>query len=258
MIPKIIHYCWFGRGEFSPAIRMCIDSWRKFCPEYEIKCWNEDNSPMNLSWVSEAYKHRKFAFMADYVRFYVLYHEGGVYMDTDMLLTKPIDEFLQEKAFIGREDQYNTSMGIIGCVKGHPFCKMCLDYYDQCKFDMVHPPIITRFITPLLFDFGFSEVDENQHLTNGLTIYKSEYFYPIHYSQEFDLSDVYSYAKPNTYGIHLWNKSWTDEFQLFAAGQYKLGFAEVWKRVKRTPFLPFSYWKKVLKYFGRYIGIWKR
>ena len=102
MIPKVIHYCWFGRGEFSPAIRMCIDSWRKFCPEYEIKCWNEDNSPMNVSWVSEAYRHRKFAFMADYVRFYVLYHEGGVYMDTDMLLTKPIDEFLLEKAFVGR------------------------------------------------------------------------------------------------------------------------------------------------------------
>lgn len=258
MIPKIIHYCWYGKGEKSAAIKMCIESWKRYCPDYQIKEWNEDNSPMNIPWIRDAYKHCKYAFVADYARFYALYHKGGVYMDTDMLLTRNIDEFLNDEMFLGREDQYNASMGIIGMPKHSAFCKMCLDFYDATKFDMVHPPIITRFLTPKLFEFGFAEVDKTQHLTNGLVVYKSDYFYPIHYTQEFELQDVMNYRKPDTYGIHLWNKSWTDEFKLFEAGEYKLAFAEVRNRFKRTPVLPFSYWKKVIKYTGRYLGLWKR
>jgi len=258
MIPKIIHYCWYGRGEKSAMIQMCIESWKKFCPDYQIKEWNEDNSPMDIRWMHDAYKHQKYAFVADYARFYALYHEGGVYMDTDMLLVKPIDEFLIEKMFLGREDQYNASMGIIGMEKGCDFCKMIMDWYDSTSFDIVKPPIITRFISPQLFQFGFTEEDKTQHLTNGLTIYQSDYFYPIHYTQEFELQDVYSYQKPDTYGIHLWNKSWTDEFRLFEAREYKLAFTEVRKRIKRTPILPLRYWMKVIKYTGRYLGLWKR
>lgn len=258
MIPKIIHYCWYGRGEHSAAMRMCIESWRKYCPDYEIREWNEENSPMNIPWVHDAYKHHKYAFVADYMRFYAMYQDGGIYMDTDMLLTREINEFLNDEMFLGREDQYNASMGIIGMPKQSIFCKMCLDFYDSTKFDMIHPPIITRFLTPKLFEFGFIEVDETQHLTNGLVVYRSDYFYPIHYTQEFDLADVYLYAKPNTYGIHLWNKSWTDEFKLFEAKQYKLGYEEVWKRFKRTPILPIRYWMKVVKYTGNALGIWKR
>ena len=99
-----------------------------------------------------------------------------------------------------------------------------------------------------LLEYGLIEEDTTQHLSNGLVVYQSDYFYPIHYSQDFDLKDVYSYQKPNTHGIHLWNKSWTDEFKLFEAGEYKLGFTEVKKRFMRTPFLPLTYWKKVIKY----------
>jgi len=257
MIPKIIHYCWYGRGEKSAEIEMCISSWRKYCPDYQIKEWNEDNSPMDIRWMRDACKHRKYAFAADYARFYILFHEGGIYLDTDMLLVKPIDIFLAEKCFIGREDAYNANMGIIGVEKGDDFCKCCLDYYDSREFDIVHPPIITRFITPLLFQYGFKEEDVTQHLSNGLSVYKSDFFYPIHYSQEFDLNDVYKHKKINTFGIHLWNKSWTDEFLLFEAGKYKLGFKEVRKRFCRTPLLPFRYWKKVCKYVGRYLRLWK-
>lgn len=179
-------------------------------------------------------------------------------MDTDMLLVRPVDEFLSEKMFLGREDEYNASMGIIGMEKGCEFCKMIMDWYDNTPFDLVKPPIITRFISPQLFQYGFSEVDDTQRLSNGLTIYKSDYFYPIHYSQEFELGNVMDYRKPDTYGIHLWNKSWTDEFKLFEAEEYKLAFAEVRSRLKRTPILPFSYWKKVIKYIGKYLGLWKR
>ena len=258
MIPKIIHYCWYGRGEKSAAIQMCIESWRKYCPDYVIKEWNEDNSPMHIRWMRDAYKHRKYAFVADYARFYALYQDGGIYMDTDMLLVRSIDDFLKDNMFIGREDQYNASMGIIGMNKGDVFCKNIMDYYDSITFNLVKPPIITRFLTPRLSDYGFIEDDITQTLTNGLKVYKSDFFYPIHYTQEFELQDVYRYKTPNTFAIHLWNKSWIDEFKLLEAGEYRIGFAEVRKRFLRTPFLPINYWMKVIKYFGNYIGIWKR
>jgi len=92
MIPKIIHYCWYGHGEMSVPIKETIDSWRQQCPEYELKLWTEENSPVDLPYLRDALKHHKWAFAADYMRFYALYHEGGVYMDTDMFLIKPIDD----------------------------------------------------------------------------------------------------------------------------------------------------------------------
>lgn len=237
---------------------MCIASWRRYCPDYEIKRWDESNTPMSISWIHEAYRHQKYAFVADYMRFYILYHEGGIYMDTDMLLVKPIDNFLSDDLFLGREDAYNASMGIIGAVKGDTFCKMCLSFYDNTRFNLVALPIITRFITPRLFEYGFLEKDITQHLSNGLVIYKSDFFYPIHYTQDFMIEDVESYLKPDSYAVHLWNKSWGDELNLLNNGEYKQGFRLVWKRFKRTPLLPLRYWMKVIKYLGNYIGIWKR
>ena len=248
MIPKVIHYCWYGKGEYSPEIKMCLDSWKKHCPGWEICLWNEDNSPMDVPWVRDAYKHQKYAFMADYVRFWALYHYGGIYLDTDMLLVKPLDSFLGDAAFLGREDVYTASMGIIGAGKGSEFCRMCLGLYDSAVFNMASIPIITRLITPELFRFGFTEEDITQHLSNGLVVYKSDVFYPIHYSTPFELSEIGSFIKEDTVGVHLWNKSWKDEIQMLAAGEYKEGFHLVWKRLLRTPILPLRYYKKVIKY----------
>jgi mannosyltransferase OCH1-like enzyme len=253
MIPKIIHYCWFGKGEFSEEIKMCIASWEKFCPDYTIKRWDETNSPMDVTWVKEAYKHQKYAFVADYVRFYALYHEGGIYMDTDMLLIQNIDRFLTNLFFLGLEDKFNASMGIIGSEKNFQFNKTCLDFYDATKFDMLHPPIITRFITPLLQQLGFIEEDKIQKLVNSIVVYSSDYFYPIHYSQEFTLSEISKYCTENTYGVHLWNKSWTTEFVLFEEKKYKDGFKMVYNRIKRTPVLSFGYYKKLIKYIFKFI-----
>lgn len=259
MIPKILHYCWYGRGERPAVMQMCIESWRKHCPEYEIMEWNEDNTPMNIPWIKDAYMHQKYAFVADYMRFYILAKYGGVYMDTDMLLIGGIDKFLEHVFFIGLEDSYNVSFGILGCEKDHYIARRCLELYDSIKFDLVHPPIITRLITPIFNDQGRIEEDTTQFLrSSSICIYKSSVFYPIHYSQQFEIDDVLSYAKPDTVGIHLWNKSWKDEFQMFEAGNWELGFAEVNKRIKRTPFLPFAYWRKLIKYIGRYLGLWKR
>lgn len=253
MIPKIIHYCWYGRGEFSPLVEACIASWKKYCPNYEFKRWDESNSPMEMPWIRDAYKHQKYAFVADYMRFYALYNEGGIYLDTDMLLIKSLDEFVNHKAFIGREDAYNASMGIIGAEHGNEFCKMCLDYYDSTKFNMVSPPIITRFISPLLCKYGFKEEDITQSLSNNLVVYKSDYFYPIHYTTKFELDELQRFVTNNTHAIHLWNKSWTDEFRVLEQGDYKKGFLLVKERLIRTPILPIKYYKKVFKYWIKWI-----
>ena len=119
MIPKIIHYCWFGRGEMPSLAKKCIASWKKYLPEYKVKQWNEDNFDLNLyPYVAEAYAQRKFAFVTDVVRLYALYTEGGIYMDTDVEVLKPLDEFLRHPAFSGFEDEKNVPTGIMGAEKG--------------------------------------------------------------------------------------------------------------------------------------------
>ena len=131
---------------------------------------------------------------------------------------------------------------------------MCLGFYDSTTFNLASIPIITRLITPELFRYGFMEEDTTQHLTNGVVVYKSECFYPIHYSTQFELSEIGSYIKPDTYGVHLWNRSWKDEIQMLASGEYREGFRLVWKRILRTPILPFKYYKKVVKYLIYWIS----
>lgn len=247
MIPKIIHYCWFGKGKMAPELEMCLDSWRKYCPDYEIKRWDEDNSPMDVPWVHDAYKHQKYAFVADYMRFYALYHEGGIYMDTDMLLVRSLDNFLSDKAFLGRESAQFASMGIIGAEKGNDFTKLVLDQYNATKFNFVKPPVIPRFITPYLKQYGFTEEDTTQHLSNGWVVYKTDYFYPIPRKQDFLLENILQYAEPDTCGIHLWNKSWSDEIDILRKGNIREGLKLVWVRFKRTPILPAKYWFRVLK-----------
>ena len=104
--PKVIHYCWFGRNPLPESAIKCIDSWKKFCPGYQIKEWNEDNFDLSLyPYAQEAYQARKFAFVTDVVRLYALYTEGGVYMDTDVEVLKPLDAFLVHPAFSGFENE---------------------------------------------------------------------------------------------------------------------------------------------------------
>ena len=104
MIPKTIHYCWFGHGEMPQLAKDCIASWHRFMPDWNYKLWNEDNFDVNSTpYTKEAYEARKFAFVTDYVRLYALYTEGGVYMDTDVEALKPYDDLLNLTAFTGYE-----------------------------------------------------------------------------------------------------------------------------------------------------------
>lgn len=133
MIPKKIHYIWFGRGEKNERIQTCIESWKRIMPDWEIIEWNEDNFPIDLcDFTRQAYEKKKWAYVSDVARLWVLYNEGGVYMDVDVEAYKPLDEFLGEEAFTGFEDVHYPVTATLGACKGNPIIKLMLDYY-MCR-----------------------------------------------------------------------------------------------------------------------------
>ena len=133
MIDKRIYYCWFGKGKKSQLNESCINSWKKFCPDYEIVRWDESNFDVNCcDYVREAYEAKKWAFVSDYARLKALVDNGGVYMDTDVEVIRPIDEFLSEEAFSGFESPKKIPTGIMACEKGFaPFAEMLDDYQNR-------------------------------------------------------------------------------------------------------------------------------
>ena len=135
-IPKIIHYCWFGRGKLPKLAEKCIESWKKYCPQYKIVCWNEDNFDINQNkYAKEAYEAGKWAFVSDYVRLKVLYDEGGIYLDTDVELIKPLDKLIEDGGFMGFDDNGVISTGLgFACEKGNKLIEALLADYDGISF----------------------------------------------------------------------------------------------------------------------------
>ena len=146
-IPKVIHYCWFGRGELPRLAEKCIQSWKKYCPDYEIVCWNEDNFDINQNkYAREAYESGKWAFVSDYVRLKVLYDEGGIYLDTDVELIKSLDPLVKENGYMGFDDNGVVSTGLgFACEKGNELVGALLADYDDIPFVL---PDGTYDITP--------------------------------------------------------------------------------------------------------------
>ena len=214
MIPKIIHYCWFGHGKMSPLALKCIDSWKRILPDYQIVEWNEDNFNLDsYPYAREAYEHRKYAFVADVVRLYALYTVGGIYMDTDVEVLKSFDDFLHHNAFSGYETDKVTT-GIMASEKGGEWVKHNLDYYEGRHFvledgslDMtVNVVTIYRY----MLELGFRSDNSFQDFPGLITIYPRDYFCPkSYYDGIVRLTD-------NTVVIHhfegSWH-SWKDKFQ---------------------------------------------
>ena len=206
MIPKIIHYCWFGRGEKPKLAEKCIESWKKYCPEYTFVEWNEDSFDINCcAYVKEAYENKKFAFVTDYVRLYAMYTQGGIYMDTDVEVTKNLDSFLTHKAFSGFERQEYVPTGIMAAEKGLPIIKELLDYYidrhflkEDGTFDMTTN---CKSITDIMLKHGLILNGQLQTVAD-FTFYPSEYFCP------FDYRTGKVSRTTNTAAIHWFNKSW--------------------------------------------------
>lgn len=182
MIPKKIHYCWFGRGEKPELAVKCIESWKKYLPEYEIIEWNEDNFNLDMyPYVREAYDARKFAFVTDVVRLWAMYTYGGIYMDTDVEVLKPLDSLLAFEAVSGFESESQIPTGLMACRKGFPLFKELLDEYQGLHFlrqdgTLDFTTNVTR-ITNICLQQGFVPNGKLQTV-NGFTLLPAEYLCP--------------------------------------------------------------------------------
>ena len=209
MIPKIIHYCWFGGAPLPKTAKRYIKNWKKYCKGYKIIEWNEKNYDLTSAplYVRQAYKAKKWAFVTDYVRLQVVYEHGGIYLDTDVQLIKPPDSLLDHTAFFGFEDGHyvNTGLGF-GAVKGCAILhEMMLDYADipfikdDGSFDTVTCPIRN---TQILLRHGLKQDDSSQTLDEDILILPSTYLCPYnaHMQLTGDLNKAYS--------IHWFSASW--------------------------------------------------
>jgi hypothetical protein len=183
MIPKKIHYCWFGGNPLPPLAVKCIESWKKYLPDYEIKEWNESNFDLNYNdYVREAYEAKKWAFITDVVRLYAMVTEGGIYMDTDVEVLKPLDSLLSYEAVSGFESQTRIQTGLMACREGQPLFEELLHEYDGIHFKLPDGSLdmttnVTR-ITNTCLKYGF--VPNNQMQTfNGFTLLPKDYLCPI-------------------------------------------------------------------------------
>ncbi len=202
MIPKIIHYCWFGKKELPVKAKKCIESWKKYCPDYEIIEWNEDNFDVHMNGYTEmCVREGKWAFLSDYVRLLVLYHEGGIYFDVDVELVRPIDELHQNPSYFGFEtDQYiNTGLGF-GAEAGNVVLKQMIAEYDELldgEHGVVGCPTLN---TQALVKCGLILNGQKQDL-EGAVVYPVEYFNP------YDDPTGRLNVTETTYSIHWYFKS---------------------------------------------------
>lgn len=212
MIPKVIHYCWFGRNEKPKLTEKCIESWKKYCPDYEIIEWNEDNYDLlnTPSYVQQAYSAKKWAFVTDYVRLDVVYRYGGVYLDTDVELIKNLDSLLVYNGFFGYETdcQIATGLGFGGIAKLQ-IVKELMDDYNNCCFVMNDS---NYDLTPcpqrnadVFIKNGVKPKGMNQLINHNIMIFSQEYFCPIDYhTNRKRITD-------NTFSIHWFSSSWSDD-----------------------------------------------
>ncbi|MBD9048803.1 MAG: hypothetical protein EGR46_07675 [Ruminococcus sp.] len=213
-IPKIIHYCWVGNSEKPKSVLKCIESWKKFCPGYEIKEWNESNYDFSKNeYMRQAYEAKKWGFVPDYARLDIIYNYGGIYLDTDVEIIKSFDELLKHKSFFGFEDTgegtYFIACGLgFGSVAKNSLVKELRDYYnnksfylDDGNYDLMPAP---RHNVKVFSKYGV--VMNNQYQTIGDNIfYPSEYFCPkIFKTNELKIT-------PKTFSIHQFDASWLDK-----------------------------------------------
>ncbi|MCZ2491591.1 glycosyltransferase family 32 protein [Dellaglioa carnosa] len=210
MIPKKIHYCWFG-GEKSETVKNFIDMNKKLLFDYEFYEWNETNVPfgnMKNRYLSEALKYKEWAFVSDYVRLWVLKKYGGIYIDTDVLFVKKPDELLNSASIIGFENRYTLSTALIGSEVDSIFINEALYQYDNASFiingRIDKTPNVVR-MTELGRHNGLVYKNKSQKLKNNLIVYPIDYFSPIHFISRKESKTV------NTRAIHFFDASWTKE-----------------------------------------------
>lgn len=209
MIPKTIHYCWFGGKPLPSMAKKCIASWKKYCPDYKIKRWDESNIDLSCcAYVKEAYESKKWAFITDYVRLWVMYNYGGIYMDTDVEVLKNLDPFLSNEAFSGFESIDRIPTGIMASEKGSHIIKLLLDRYNDRHFILSdgNLDLTTNVeeITNVMIPKGLA-LNGKKQTVDGFTFYPKDYFCPKDYrTKKLELTE-------NTYTIHHFDGSWVPE-----------------------------------------------
>lgn len=208
MIPKVIHYCWFGHSPKPDFVLKCIQTWKDNMPDYEIKEWNESNFNVKMMpYTSEAYYAKKYAFVSDVARLYALVTEGGLYLDTDMIFLKPIpDSFLQISAFAGIESENKIATSLLASEPNHPiFTYFFEDYRKRHFFEFLkfsRKPNTQR-LKEIMLNHGFSPCNKEQYIA-GIKIYPQEYFC----NKDYKTGRYYN--SDASYAIHDFSASWKD------------------------------------------------
>ena len=210
LIPKIIHYMWLGGNPIPDVLQKCIESWKKYCPDYEIKEWNENNYNINKHlYMQQAYDKKEYGFVPDYARLDILYQYGGFYLDTDVELKKSLDDLRYQEAFVGVEKwQVLNFGGCSGAVKGHPMIKKILDARKDIMFlnamGKQNKNTCGFYDTKVVLEDGY-RIDGTTQCINGMNIYGYDYFQPYDY-----MSGILN-ETINTRSIHYFNGGWLDE-----------------------------------------------
>ena len=228
MIPKIIHYCWFGRGEKPELAKKCIASWRKSCPDFEIREWNEGNCDyLSIPFMAEAYAAKKYAFVSDVMRLIVLEQYGGVYFDTDVEVLRDISPLLDDEGFIGFEnDQFVNSGQVMAAKAHHPVIRAMIEEYKKLHFanaDGTATPVgCPRLNTDVMERFGLIRNGREQ-VVAGIHVYSADYFNPM------DSTTGKLTKTENTYSIHWYSMSWLPK-----RVQMKAKLGRILRRVLKT------------------------
>lgn len=205
-IPKVIHYCWFGGNDKPSLAKKCINSWKKFCPDYDIIEWNETNFDVYQNdYLKWCYDNKKWAFLTDYIRLLIVNEQGGIYFDTDVEAIAPLDDLLNYEAFYGFENSsaINTGQGF-GAVKGHVSVKLMIEQYEALKPDENgNFPLITcpKLNTDALVPLGV-KLNGKKQIINNMLILPVDYMNPYN-----DETGIMTKTK-NTVSIHWYSKSW--------------------------------------------------
>lgn len=217
MIPRVIHYCWFGPNELPNSAKRYMQTWKKHLPNFEIKLWNENNFDIkNYSYAKDAYEDGKYAFVADVCRAHVLYYEGGIYLDTDVEVLKSLDSLLDHIAFAGFEAStvdvilntkvINTQMGVIGSEPKSKWIAQVMYEFESLHYDKNNPLTINALVDKIVIEKGFELIDEFQFIEDYLYLYPSEYFI----AKDYQTGAIKT--SNSTYCIHHYDASWLSPY----------------------------------------------
>ena len=206
MIPRKIHYCWYGDQPPSDLIKKCMESWQIAMPDYQIKRWDVSNSPLDHSYAREAYVRRQWSALSNYIRLHALRTEGGIYLDTDIETLKSLTPLLDDHCFLGfqqelkQQDWVNTA--VLGAEPGHSFLAACMhrlegSFRNTGRFE--RSPLLT---TAILRKSGLNRY--GLQTVNDVTIYPVEYFYPFSWLEKYSPDRITT----QTYCVHYWTATW--------------------------------------------------